>query len=158
MSKRKDAQPDAEGARIVGGEDTSSGPGPEVMAADTLEGDSVVNPQGEDLGTIEDIIIDVQRGTVAYAVMSCGGFMGLGDKLFAIPWNALTLDAERHCFVLDADQQRFQNAPGFDKDHWPAMADNGWAAQVHDFYGVAPYWSAPSAGARAPRDSAALGV
>ena len=131
----------SEGARIVGGEGNTRGPGPQVMAADTLEGDKVVNRKGEDLGTIEDIMIDVQRGRVAYAVMSCGGFLGLGDKLFAIPWSALTLDANRHCFVLDADRQRFEKAPGFDKDHWPSMADNSWATQVHDFYGVRPYWS-----------------
>ncbi len=130
-----------DGARIVGGEDNRSGPGPQVMAADTLEGDKVVNRQGQDLGTIQDIMIDVQRGRVAYAVLSCGGFLGIGDKLFAIPWGALTLDADRHCFVMDADPQRFSEAPGFDKDHWPAMADNTWATQVHDFYGVRPYWS-----------------
>ena len=131
----------SEGARIVGGEASTSGPGPEVMAADTLEGDKVVNAKGEDLGTIEDIMIDVQRGRVAYAVMSCGGFLGLGEKLFAIPWSALVLDANRHCFVLDADRERFEKAPGFDKHHWPSMADDSWATQVHDFYGVRPYWS-----------------
>jgi len=131
----------SEGARSVGGAANSSGPGPEVMAADTLEGDKVVNAKGEDLGTIEDIMIDVQRGRVAYAVMSCGGFLGLGEKLFAIPWSALTLDAHRHCFVLDADRERFEKAPGFDKQHWPSMADDSWATQVHDFYGVRPYWS-----------------
>jgi len=131
----------SEGARIVGGEANTSGPGPEVMAADTLEGDKVVNPRGEDLGTIEEIMIDVQRGRVAYAVMSCGGFLGMGEKLFAIPWSALTLDASRHCFVLDADRERFEKAPGFDKHHWPSMADDAWATQVHEFYGVRPYWS-----------------
>jgi sporulation protein YlmC with PRC-barrel domain len=131
----------AAGARIIGGEDNTSGPGPEVMAADTLEGDKVVNRKGEDLGTIEDIMIDVQRGRVAYAVVSCGGFLGIGDKLFAIPWNAFTLDADRHRFVLDADRERFEKAPGFDKDHWPSMAEGTWAAEVHDFYGVRPYWS-----------------
>lgn len=126
---------------IVGGEDNRTGPGPEIMAADTLEGDRVVNNRNQDLGAIVDIMIDVQRGTVAYAVMSCGGFLGIGDKLFAIPWNALTLDADRHCFVLDADPDRFRSAPGFDKDHWPSMADDRWAAEVHEFYGVTPYWS-----------------
>lgn len=86
-------------------------------------------------------MIDVQRGSVAYAVMSCGGFLGLGDKLFAIPWSALTLDADRHCFVLDADKERFEKAPGFDKDRWPAMADGDWASRVHEYYGVRPYWN-----------------
>jgi sporulation protein YlmC with PRC-barrel domain len=130
-----------EGARIVGGESNHSGPGPEVMAADTLEGDKVVNTRGEDLGTIEEIMIDVQRGRVAYAVMSCGGFLGMGEKLFAIPWNALTLDADRHCFVLDADRERLEKAPGFNKQQWPSMADSSWATEVHEFYGVRPYWS-----------------
>jgi sporulation protein YlmC with PRC-barrel domain len=77
------------------------------MAADTLEGDRVVNRQGEDLGDIHDIMIDVQRGCVAYAVMSRGGVPGIGDKLFAIPWHALTLDADRKCFVLDAQAHEF---------------------------------------------------
>ena len=127
--------------RIIGGEENTSGPGPEVMAADTLEGDKVVNPKGDTLGTIEEIMIDVQRGTVAYAVLSCGGFLGLGDKLFAIPWSAMTLDADRHCFVLDADKERLERAPGFDKDHWPSMADPGWATRVHEYYGARPYWN-----------------
>ncbi len=131
----------SEGARIVGGESDAHGPGPEVMAADTLQGDRVVNRRNEELGTIEDIMIDVQRGRVAYAIMSCGGFLGLGGKLFAIPWNALTLDADRHCFVLAADRERFEKAPGFDKDDWPSMADETWASPVHDFYGARPYWS-----------------
>jgi len=117
------------------------GPAPEVMAADTLEGDRVMNRQGEDLGDIEDIMVDVQRGCVAYAVMSCGGLPGIGDKLFAIPWQALTLDAERKCFVLDAQKERFERAPGFDRDRWPSMADSQWADEVHAFYGVRPYWS-----------------
>ena len=112
-----------------------------VMAADTLEGDKVVNRQGEGLGTIQDVMVDVQRGCVAYAVLSCGGFVGLGDKLFAIPWNALALDADRKCFVLDANAERFEKAPGFDKDHWPSMASSEWATEVHDFYGVSPYWT-----------------
>jgi len=112
-----------QGARVVGGESNVSGPGPEVMAADTLQGDRVVNLQDEDLGTIDDIMIDVQRGSVAYAVLSCGRSLGIGEKFFAIPWSALTLDANRKCFVLDASKDRFRDAPGFDKDHPPALAE-----------------------------------
>jgi len=130
----------AQGARIIGGEDNTSGPGPEIMAADTLEGDKLVNRKGDELGSVQDIMIDVRRGSVAYVVMSCGGFLGLGDKLFAIPWSALTLDADRHCFILDSDKERFEKAPGFDKDHWPSMADPTWASSVHAYYGVRPYW------------------
>ena len=128
------------GARVVGGQPNFSGPGPEVMAADTLQGDKVVNTAGENLGEIEDIMLDVPSGRIAYAVLSFGGVMGMGDKLFAIPWSALTLDADRKCFVLDIDKDRLKNAPGFDKDHWPSMADTSWAEQVHTFYNRAPYW------------------
>lgn len=126
--------------KIVGSATGSSGPGPEIMAADTLEGDTVVNRQNEDLGKIKDIMIDVPSGRVAYAVLSSGGFLGIGDRLFAIPWSALTLDTDRKCFILDVDAERLKNAPGFDKDHWPTMADPTWATEVHAYYGQRAYW------------------
>jgi sporulation protein YlmC with PRC-barrel domain len=133
--------------RIVGAQydedELRRGPGPEIMAADTLEGDEVVNGQGDDLGTIKDIMIDVPSGRVAYVVLAAGGFLGIGDKYFAIPWSALTLDADRKCFILDADKEKLQNAPGFDKDHWPAMADLTWATEVHRYYGQPTYWTPP---------------
>lgn len=81
------------GADIIGDTGDSSGPGPQIMSVDTLEGDSVVNGEGETLGEIKNIMIDVLRGRVAYAVLSFGGFLGMGNRLFAIPWSALTLDA-----------------------------------------------------------------
>src|ERR1051325_2479606 len=81
--------------KIVGGH-PGDGPGPEVMDAKTLIGDDVVNGQGEDLGNIEAIMLDVTSGRIAYAVLSFGGFLGMGSKLFAIPWGALTLDARGH--------------------------------------------------------------
>lgn len=126
-----------EGARI---DTNASGPGPRLMTADTLTGDKVVNRRGETLGTIDHIMLDVPRGRIAYAVMSSGGFLGLGDKLFAIPWSALTLDTERKCFILDADKEFFKTAPGFDKDHWPAEADMSWHQTLHSTYRSRPYW------------------
>ena len=127
------------GARIIGGE-RGEGPGPYVMEADTLEGNDVVNAQGEKLGDIKSIMIDVPSGRVAYAVLSSGGFLGIGGKLFAIPWSALTLDADNKCFILNIDKERLKNAPGFDKDHWPSMADQRWATEVHSYYERRPYW------------------
>lgn len=117
-----------------------SGPGPRIMSADTLEGDKVRNSADEDLGSIEHIMLDVPNGRVAYAVLSFGGFLGMGDKLFAVPWRALTLDTENKCFVLDASKERLEKAPGFDKDHWPSMADESWARGVHEYYKASPYW------------------
>jgi sporulation protein YlmC with PRC-barrel domain len=133
----------SDSTRIVGGTQSywdNDGPGPRIMAADTLEGDKVVNSAGEDLGEIKDIMIDVPSGRVAYAVLSFGGLLGMGDKLFAIPWQALQLDPPNHCFVLNVDKERLKNAPGFDKDHWPSMADQSWATNIHSYYGSRPYW------------------
>ncbi|UXY14446.1 PRC-barrel domain-containing protein [Chitiniphilus purpureus] len=131
-----------QGARVVGRSESlqGDGPGPFLMLADSLEGDEVVNGQGDKLGDIKGIMLDVQRGQIAYAVLSVGGFLGIGDKLFAIPWGALTLDADNKCFILEADKSQFKEAEGFDKDHWPSMADMTWASQVHAAYRTRPYW------------------
>jgi sporulation protein YlmC with PRC-barrel domain len=121
--------------------DVNEGPGPQVMAADTLTGDDVRNGADEKLGEITDIMLDVPTGRVAYAVMSVGGVLGVGNKLFAIPWSAMQLDTASKCFRLNVAKERFDEAPGFDKDHWPSMADQRWAEDVHAFYGARPYWS-----------------
>lgn len=110
---------------------------PEVLSATSIIGDTVRNHQGEDLGDIEELMINLQDGCIAYAVLSFGGIAGLGDKLFAIPWQALQLKPEEHAFVLDIRKEKLENAPGFDKDNWPNMADVNWANKVNSFYGVA---------------------
>jgi sporulation protein YlmC with PRC-barrel domain len=117
-----------------------TGPGPRVMAADTLEGDDIVNTANEKLGKLEHIMIDVPTGRVAYGVLSFGGFLGMGDKLFAIPWHALRIDPPNHRFILEVDKETLKNAPGFDKDQWPSMADEQWAREVHAYYHARPYW------------------
>jgi sporulation protein YlmC with PRC-barrel domain len=115
-----------------------AGPGPALMGADTLIGDTVVNGADDRLGDIKEIMLDMQTGQVAYAVLSFGGFLGLGDKLFAVPWQALHLDTVNKRFVLDIDKERLQTAPGFDKDAWPDMADTQWTQHIHNFYGTDP--------------------
>lgn len=128
-----------EGARII---INNSGPGPRLMTADTLTGNKVVNQQNETLGTVQDIMLDVPRGRIAYLVMSSGGFLGLGDRLFAIPWSVLALDTDRKCFVLDARKSTFENAPGFDKNHWPSLAEeDDWHQRVHGHFNADPDWA-----------------
>jgi sporulation protein YlmC with PRC-barrel domain len=122
------------------------GPGPRLMTAGTLEGNKVVNLQGETLGEIRAIMLDVPRGRIAYAVMSSGGLLGVGDKLFALPFSALTLDTDRKCFVIDAPKEKVENAPGFDKDHWPDGADMTWQRAVHTHYDRPPYWEGGQSG------------
>jgi sporulation protein YlmC with PRC-barrel domain len=113
---------------------------PRVLAADTLTGDKVVNLQNEDLGKIEHLMIDLGTGRIAYAVLSFGGFLGMGDKLFAIPWSALTVDTLEKRFILQVDKELLKRAPGFDKEQWPNMADRAWGSQVFKYYGAKPYW------------------
>jgi sporulation protein YlmC with PRC-barrel domain len=152
MTTRSSVTSTGEGARIVGkGGETASGPGPDVMAASTLDGDKILSTEGDEVGKVKDIMLDVQSGRIAYVVMSSGGFLGIGDKLLAIPWSALTLDTTRKCFVLALSSERVKNAPGFDKDHWPSMADPTWASTVHEYYGRDPYWGAGLG--RAPGDA-----
>ncbi|MCC8392473.1 PRC-barrel domain-containing protein [Paraburkholderia sp. MMS20-SJTR3] len=116
------------------------GPGPDVMAAATLAGRTVLSADGDDVGKIKDIMLDVRGGRIAYAVLASGGFLGIGGKLLAIPWPSLTLDTARDWFVLSASTEQVRQAPGFDKDHWPAMADPDWATHVHAYYHARPYW------------------
>lgn len=114
------------------------GPGPELMGADTLNGNDVYNEKDEDLGEIKEIMLDMRTGRVSYAVLSFGGFLSMGEKLFAVPWRVLKLDTEHKRFILNVNKDRLESAPGFDKDHWPNMADAAWVVDVNSFYGIEP--------------------
>ena len=117
------------------------GPGPAFMSSSSLVGNDVYNLQDEDLGDVKDFMLDMRTGKVAYAVLSFGGFLGMGEKLFAVPWSALTLDTENKRFTLNVTKDRLENAPGFDKDNWPDMANPVWADGIHTYYGTtnSPY-------------------
>jgi sporulation protein YlmC with PRC-barrel domain len=120
------------------GPDARHGPGPYLMGAETLVGNDVYNKASEDLGDIKEIMIDMRSGRVSYAVLSFGGFMGVGEKLFAVPWDALKLDTVNKRFELDVSKERLEGAPGFDKNKWPDMADPAWVAGIHAYYGTTP--------------------
>lgn len=111
------------------------GPGPHLMGADTLIGNNVFNAAGENLGDIKEIMLDMRSGKVSYAVLSFGGFLGMGEKLFAVPWDALKLDTEEKRFVLNVDKAKLESAPGFDRNHWPDMADTTWQSSIRSYYG-----------------------
>ena len=115
------------------------GPGPELMGADTLIGNDVYNHKEERLGDIKEIMLDIGTGSVAYAVLSFGGFLGMADKLFAVPWSALILDTRNKRFLLNVEKERLRDAPGFDKDDWPNMKDEVWASKVRSYYGTATH-------------------
>ena len=109
--------------------DDTSGPGPEVMGASTLIGNDVYNNQDEDLGDIKEIMLDMKTGKIAYAVLTYGGVLGMGEKLFAVPWGALTLDTVNERFILNVEKAKLDVAPGFDSDNWPDRADPAWVDQ-----------------------------
>lgn len=112
-----------------------------VLSTSTLMHDDVKNRNGDKLGTVSEIVLDLDSGRVAYMVMSAGGVFGMGDKLFAIPWSSLAVDLDGHSVIVDVDPEVIENSPGFDKDDWPDMADVTWRDDIHRHYGAEPYWS-----------------
>lgn len=112
-----------------------------VLSASTLNGTSVHNTAGEDLGHVEDIMIDFSEGRVAYVVLSFGGFLGIGDKLFAVPLEALNLDTNHENVIFDISKERLENAPGFDKNNWPTTPNYDWYNTIYSYYDIDPYWA-----------------
>ncbi|MDY0342563.1 MAG: PRC-barrel domain-containing protein [Lentimicrobium sp.] len=114
-----------------------------VLSASSLSGTKVRNPLGESIGDVKDLMVDWKNGKVVYAVLSFGGFLGIGDKLFAIPIESFDFkspDGEEFA-VLDIDKAKLENAPGFDKDNWPQNADYSFIDSVYSHYGYEPYSS-----------------
>ncbi|MCA9397213.1 PRC-barrel domain-containing protein [candidate division WWE3 bacterium] len=111
-----------------------------TLSASTLKDNDVVNSKDESIGEISELMIDCKYGRISYAVLSFGGILGMGDKLFAIPWDALKLDTENKRFILNVDEETLKNSEGFDKDNWPDMADYSWSGRMYEHYNVKPYW------------------
>lgn len=113
----------------------------DIVKTKEVIGVKVKNIAQEDLGKIEEILLDKRTGQVCYVVLSFGGFLGMGDKLFALPWNSLHYDTKQDCFILGVDKEKLKNAPGFDKNNWPIWTDRTWGESIHKFYDTKPYWT-----------------
>ena len=112
-----------------------------VALSSKLIGESVINRRNEDIGKIHELVIDATDGRMAYAVLSFGGFLGMGNKLFAMPWRAFEFSSTENKLVLDVDKEKLEAAPGFDPDaKWPDFADRSWGATIHNYYGYPTYW------------------
>jgi sporulation protein YlmC with PRC-barrel domain len=112
----------------------------QVSRASKIIGTTVKNANGDNLGDIKELVLNPESGQVVYAVVSYGGVLGLGDKLFAVPWKALLWTADKEHYVLNVDKATLKNAPGFDKAHWPDSASK-WDQQreeIEQFYHVNP--------------------
>lgn len=103
---------------------------PALLSSSTLTGDDVVNQEEVTLGTVKDLMIDVSTGEVAYAVLARGGFGGMGQQYFAIPWRMLTVDGDNRRVVVDLEEEVLDNSPGFDPDNWPSFSDAEWRDTV----------------------------
>jgi sporulation protein YlmC with PRC-barrel domain len=103
---------------------------PKVLSVSTLLGDKVTNAKGEDLGTVEEIMLELKTGRVAYVVLSFGRVNWMpNNKLFAVPWGSFSISHHDKKFILNVSKETLKSAPGFDRDKWPDEADFGWLAK-----------------------------
>ena len=103
------------------------------LTASSIMSDKVFNLREEQLGAIKDFMIDLDGGKIEYIVIELGGFLGIGEKYFAIPYALFKVDAKNQRFILDQEKETLQAAPGFDKDHWPET-------NTHQFDDSGSYW------------------
>jgi sporulation protein YlmC with PRC-barrel domain len=137
---------------LVTGAAWAQGPTPPASGASPAVADAVLlrskalfeyrvkSPQGEDLGKIEEVMIDMEAGRVAYAVLSFGGFLGLGNKWVPVPWDAVALRPDEKALLLNIDKDKLQKAPNFEGTSLPELANRQWGAVIHTYYGYPPYW------------------
>jgi hypothetical protein len=111
-----------------------------LIAGNKVTGTSVYNAVGESIGSIYDVMIDKKSGKVAYAVMSFGGFLGIGNEYHPLPWSTLKYDTGKGGYVVNLSKSQLEGAP-----HYPQGTDPGWGnrdyeSKLHSYYGVGPYW------------------
>ena len=112
-----------------------------VVSASKIIGEAEVNRQNEDLGKIHELVIDAKDGRLVYAVLSFGGFLGMGNKLFALPWKAFEFAKTENKLILNVDKEKLKNAPGFEKDDkWPDFTDTLWGESIYNYYNYVPPW------------------
>ncbi|MGL4964037.1 MAG: PRC-barrel domain-containing protein [Inquilinus sp.] len=110
-----------------------------LISGEKVSGTNVYNTAGDSLGEVHDVMIDKMSGRVAYAVMSFGGFLGMGQKYHPLPWSSLTYDADRGGYVVNLSREQLEGAPVFAEDDQPRW-NREYEQGIHDYYGVAPYW------------------
>lgn len=121
-------------------ERTMASPELDLLSGSSLIGLEVVNAEGDALGTVDDIVVDVAAGRIGYIVLAAGGFLGFGNALLVVPWAALRLDAGHRRLVIGESRERLEKAPRLDKDRWMDLRDHRFGQQVHDYYRVPVYW------------------
>jgi hypothetical protein len=111
-----------------------------LIASDKVEGTAVYNRQDEHLGAVHNLMIDKASGKVAYAVMSFGGFLGMGESYHPLPWRVLTYDTRKGGFVVDLDRSKLEKAPSYRASDIPDWSDRTYGNRIDDYYGMPYYW------------------
>jgi sporulation protein YlmC with PRC-barrel domain len=112
-----------------------------LLSADRMINRKVINPEGEDLGKIKEIMIDLRYGRIAYAVLTFSGLFGIAEKLFAVPWKSLLLRREDGIFILNVDKSTLEESLGFDRANWPLASNRQWLCDLYEEYKCEPYWT-----------------
>ena len=120
-----------------------------VLKASDLIGMKVEGADGKKLGDIKDMVVDPEDGSIEYVVLDFGGLAGIGDKYFAVPWEAVELSSDNKKLLLGATKRDLKDAPGFDKNHWPDLRDQDRVTTIYEFYEV----PVPTAHPKAERKS-----
>jgi sporulation protein YlmC with PRC-barrel domain len=108
--------------------------GSHLCSVCSLLGNKVLNPQGRKLGVLRELMLDTGTAGIRFAVLGTGGFLGFGERLHAVPWSALSLNASYRHFILDVPEAAFDRALGFDRDEWPNMNDPAWSRRILTWY------------------------
>jgi len=111
-----------------------------LIASDKVQGTGVYNAAGDNLGSIHDLMIDKPSGKVAYAIMSFGGFLGMGNQYHPLPWSVLKYDTAMGGYVVNLDKRQLEGAPAYNVDEEPNWGDRTYETGIHHYYGVGPYW------------------
>ncbi|KCZ88866.1 PRC-barrel domain-containing protein [Hyphomonas johnsonii] len=112
-----------------------------LISSDRVEGTNVYNGEGEKLGSVDCVMLDKAKGNVAYAVMSFGGFLGLGEKRHPLPWQTLNYDEGKEGYVVNMTKEELKSAPTLDVNEYDRLADRTYGASVFSYYGQTPYWT-----------------
>lgn len=108
-----------------------------LISSEEVQGTTVYDPNGNDIGEIDHLMIDKVSGNVRYAVMSFGGFMGLGQSHYPLPWSSLTYDRDREGYLTSVTEQQLKEAPEYSDEKW---IDRNWESRLHEHYRAEPYW------------------
>jgi sporulation protein YlmC with PRC-barrel domain len=120
--------------------DDTADPSGRLIGATQVQGTAVYNTAGEKFGSIEDVMIDKISGRIAYAVLSFGGFLGVGGRYYPLPWEKLTYDKAQGGYVVDVDRATLEGAPSYADEQAASWDDQAWGKQVYEHYGARPYW------------------